>query len=226
MDNSKWFDIKLLVDTHGDLTHEMKNDGYSKHIKRVMQKLQLVCDILCHLGRKMGAKMLELLEEETEELKKMGQWNPSCFDAAYSTKLPLGAIRKLAGFVSANKLYFNTRTTVEPPDELLRKTPIGVWAIDAQQNLLEARGTSDSKCQTALHFLKFMAMLNRVFIQDSAAMMVLHSEREIHPVFESFECFRTPEFMVSTSRSANIYDMFPLFLTLFLARPHRLSRKQ
>ena len=73
-----------------------------------MTKPQIVSDILGHLGRKLGTKILELLEEETEELKKMGQWNPSVFDLAYSTKLPLGEIQKLAGFVSDHKLYFNT----------------------------------------------------------------------------------------------------------------------
>jgi 2-iminoacetate synthase ThiH len=49
---------------------------------------------------------------------------------------------------------------------------------------------------TAANFLNFMVALNRIFIQDLAAMMIQHPERATHPVFH-MERFRTEEFQVS-----------------------------
>lgn len=203
MDNSKWFDRKLLVDVCGnDMTVEMKNDGYSKHIKKVLQKLKLISDVLCHLGRKLGTKILELCEEETEELKKMGQWNPSVFDAAYSSKLPLGAIRKIAGFTSSSKIYFNTRTTIEPPNKLLYNTPMGRWCYDALDGVIEASSKLENEKQTAIHFLKFICEANKVFLQDMAALdVLLGEERSNHPLF-SLSVFSMPQWTVSTLLSA------------------------
>jgi Centromere DNA-binding protein complex CBF3 subunit, domain 2 len=125
-DNEKWFDVKLLVDVNSsDKTKEISNDGYSKHIKRTLGKHRIVQEKLCHLGRKLGVKILDLLEEESPEIQRMGNWNPSMMDKSYSSKLPMGPIRKLAGYSGNSKMYFNTRTTVEPCDDLLALTPIG-----------------------------------------------------------------------------------------------------
>jgi len=88
----------LLVDVNGsDLCKEMKNDSYAKHIMRVLLAHHLTCATVLHLGRNMGAKMLDLLKAEGNEIRRMGQWNPSLFDNSYSSKLPMGPIRKLAG---------------------------------------------------------------------------------------------------------------------------------
>ena len=38
LDNAKWFDIKLLVDINSnDFAKEMKNDSYSKHMKKLLK---------------------------------------------------------------------------------------------------------------------------------------------------------------------------------------------
>jgi hypothetical protein len=192
LDNSKWFDIKLLTDVHAeDNTKEMKNDSYGKHIKRILKKLNLVCDKLLHLGRNIGSRILEMLEEEMEGIRRMGQWNPSIFDTSYSTKLPMGPIRKLAGY---NKMYFNTRTTVQPPLELLKQTPIGEWIYEVKPEV-EAR--SKGKHPTACHVLQFLCQLNEVFMQDAAAMQVLHSNRADHPLFQTLPVFESDEFKAS-----------------------------
>jgi hypothetical protein len=81
LDNKKWFDIKFLVDINGsDFKTEMLNDSYGIHIKKILTKLSLSCSKLLHLGRNMGARILGMLEEESEEIRRMGQWNPSMFD--------------------------------------------------------------------------------------------------------------------------------------------------
>ena len=171
-DNKKWFDIKLLTDVNGsDNTASMKNDSYGKHVKRVLCKLQIVCDKLLHLGRNLGAKILDLLEEEMLEIKRMGQWDPSTFDNSYSSKLPMGPMRKLAGFFGSHKIHFNTRTTVKPCDTLLRSTPIGKWVYDALDAVLAVSDSGENT--TAIAVLRFFADLNEFFLQDFAALVLL-----------------------------------------------------
>lgn len=190
-DNNKWFDIKLLVDVFSDdLTKSMKNCCYAKKIKSVLTRLKLALCKLLHLGRNIGAKLLELMEEEDDAIRRMGQWNPSVCDNSYSVKLPMGPIRKLAGFGDGNSLCFNTRTVVLPSDELRRMTPFGSWCYDAFTGVV----MKDQSKTTALGFLKFMCELNDVLLQDAAAIMVLHPERADHSLFRDMEVFRSPEF--------------------------------
>ena len=135
-----------------------------------------------------------MLEEESEAIRRMGQWNPSIFDNSYSARLPLGPMRKLAGYHSSNKMYYNTRSTIEPDVSLLRSTPIGKWCYNALDGVLESSTEGDN--QTAIHTLRFFCELNRIFIQDAAAMMVLHPERGDHPIFTDLAIFSTVEFKV------------------------------
>jgi Centromere DNA-binding protein complex CBF3 subunit, domain 2/Transcriptional activator of glycolytic enzymes len=198
LENWKWFDVKFLAEIHsydGKLqTKEILNDSYAKHVKKVLQKLKVPCNKLLHLGRNMGARILEMLQEEAEEIRRMGQWNPSTQDNCYSSKLPMGPIRKLAGYHSNNKCYFNTRATIMPDDKLLRMCPIGKWSYDALDGVIQ--NDDEGTKQTALHVLKFMCDLNAVFLQDAAAMMCLHPERSDHVMFESMpSLFRSKEFL-------------------------------
>jgi Centromere DNA-binding protein complex CBF3 subunit, domain 2 len=65
LDNSKWFDVKVLVDvSSNDFTKEMKNDSYEKHIKSTLKRLKLNMNKILHLGRNIGSRILELLEAE------------------------------------------------------------------------------------------------------------------------------------------------------------------
>ena len=98
LDNSKWFSIKLLVDLNGgDFTK-----SYADAIKMILLFLGIAAMHLLHLGRNLGAKILEMLEEENSAIQTMGNWNPSMQSSCYSTKLPMQPIRKLAGFADAN----------------------------------------------------------------------------------------------------------------------------
>ncbi len=103
MDNKCWFDIKFLIDIQTrDNTKEMTNDSYAAHIWKILKRLNIMCNKILHLGRNVGTRILELLEEEAEEIRRMGQWNPNMRDHHYSSKLPMGPIRKLAGFHNNN----------------------------------------------------------------------------------------------------------------------------
>ena len=69
--------------------------------------------------------MLDFLEEMKEEKQLMGQWNPDLIYNHYSSKIPLRPIRKLAGYITHQALYFNPRSVVDPEEMLLvRLTPM------------------------------------------------------------------------------------------------------
>jgi hypothetical protein len=196
LDNSKWFSIKLLVDLNGgDFTKSLNNRSYADAIKMILLFLGIAAMHLLHLGRNLGAKILEMLEEENSAIQTMGNCSPSMQSSCYSTKLPMQPIRKLAGFTDANGMYYNPRTMVEVEESLLRLTPVGCWLFDAQAAVASANELGAGKF-TAMNFLAFMMTLNRVFIQDAAAMLVLHPEKIDHPLFR-LEVFRSVEFSVS-----------------------------
>jgi len=72
LDNKTWFDVKLLADVVGDAKLAMNNDSHSDKLKAVLHHLGLPTGDLCHLGRKLGSKLLDMLEEEMREIKRMG----------------------------------------------------------------------------------------------------------------------------------------------------------
>jgi len=196
-DNSKWFDTKLLVDVHGPTSYskQMKNDSYSKKIKEILKELGVPYNKLLHLGRNLGAKMLDLLEELKDEKRSMGQWAPDVIDNSYSSKLPMRPIRKLAGYTTQQVPYHNVRTVVEPSEALLRQTPMGSWCYDAYSDVCEAtRSATGNHHQTALQVLKFFCYINKVLVQDSAAMLILHPQRSRSPFFKVLPFLTSDEF--------------------------------
>jgi hypothetical protein len=202
LDNSYWFDVKFLVNVNKrkkpdeiqDYKTEMKSDSYSKHIKSVLHRLNLPTNKLLHLGRNAGTKALDLMEVSSEDIRRMGQWNNSVVDNSYSSKLPMTAIRSLAGFNSANGAYFNTRTTVMPSQELLDATPFGfAFKMIDQVNAEDPHGSH----RTAFQMLRFFMDMAVIFLQDSAAMMVQFPARSNHPMFHEIPLFSSDEFQVS-----------------------------
>ena len=186
--NAGWFKLKLLVDLHRtdyeSLTTPMKSNSYSKSIKDVLRYLNISAGHFVHLGRVLGSKILEMLEIESEEIRRLGNWNPKIQEQSYSTKLPMKPIRQLAGYTQSNGLFYNKRTIVDPPDELLKETPIGGWVYSALETVTLANIEGAGKYM-AYNFLLFMVELNKVFLQDTAAMMVLHGDRG------TIRCFST-----------------------------------
>jgi hypothetical protein len=196
LDNQKWFDVKLLIDVAtGDKKKQMSNDSYSTHVKNILGRLQLPQTKLCHLGRNIGAKTLQLFEAADTDIRIMGNWDPSMVDKAYSAQLPLKPIRSLAGYTDESKFYFNTRSTINPCQKLLEATPIGQWIYVAYSEVL--RQPNVQSHTTAVYFLKFLMDLNEIFLQDSAAMFHFKLGREQHSIFTNLEVFRLEEWKVS-----------------------------
>jgi hypothetical protein len=115
--------------------------------------------------------------------------------SCYWTKLSMQHISKLAGSTDANNMYYNPRTMVEVDKSLLWLTLLGCWLSDAQVAVASANELGAGKF-TAMNFLSFMMMSNRVFIQDAAAILVMNPKKIDHPLFW-LEVFWNVEFSVS-----------------------------
>lgn len=120
-----------------------------------------------------------------------GNWDPKTQDARYSCKIPVKAIRVLAGF-EEDEWHFNPRVGCEPPDAL--KKMIWPWIEDELEKVFAAENGDDRI--TAVCTLRFWLNLRTVILQDAAAMFVLHPDRIEHPVFK-LPVFRSPLFAVS-----------------------------
>ena len=126
MDNRSWFFKKFLVDAScSDTEKEMTNDGYGDSLRDILVTLRLPTTKILHLGRNAGTKQMDCDEVDEGEVRKMGQWNQSIYDQSYSSKLPMMAIRSLAGFPKESASYCNVRTTVMPSEALLLSLPLG-----------------------------------------------------------------------------------------------------
>jgi hypothetical protein len=99
----------------------------------------------------------------------------------------------MAGY-PGKSFYYNARTVVEPPDELLEATPMGRWLYKALKGVEErVLASNSSKHQTAWHVLNFFKDLNKFFLQDAAALVALHEERANHEIFQQLPVFKMQE---------------------------------
>jgi hypothetical protein len=185
--------IKLLVHpSGGEFKKPMSNDSsYTKTIKVILFALAIVAYHLVHLGRNLGPKILEMLKEESDCIHQLGNWNPPMQDSSYSTKLPMKPIRKLVGSYG------------------MHNNP-----LDAFKNIECAVSEQGLPKFTAFNVLKFMVVeLNKVFLQDTATMMLKHPERICNPLFR-LEVFQSDEFQVS-SRGLSWWHLMHLLTYVF-----------
>jgi hypothetical protein len=98
----------------------------------------------------------------------------------------------------ANRMHYNPppHTVVEVPEELVRLTPIGWWAINACSKVADVISEQGLPKFTAYNVLKFLVELNSIFLQDAATIMIQHPKRICNPLFR-LEVFQTSQFQVS-----------------------------
>ena len=137
------------------------------------------------------AERLSFRQQIVEDMKRMGNWNPSMFDNSHSSKVPMAPIKKLGGH--EGKIHWVPRGEVQPCDELLRATPIGKWVYDACAGVIEADDGAHVACIQAL---KFLMELKKFVAQDAAATMALHPERQHHPFCTEVDVFQSELFEV------------------------------
>jgi Centromere DNA-binding protein complex CBF3 subunit, domain 2 len=128
LDNSAWYDMKILVDAYNlqrSFSKPISNNTYCKAIKKVLQELRLPSTHFVHLGRKLGSKELEMLETQGSQIDALGNWNSNNVrETRYSTKLPMEAIKNKAGFTTGEKTHYLVRQGIDVLEVLLLKTPL------------------------------------------------------------------------------------------------------
>ena len=105
--NEKWFNVKLLVESSSANTKVCVSiQTYAKAMRSICKKLGIVSKHFVHFGRSVGAVKAELEEMDSALIKKLGNWNPDTQEDRYSAKLPLQALRIMAGHNRKKGLYY------------------------------------------------------------------------------------------------------------------------
>jgi hypothetical protein len=120
----------------------------------------------------------------------------------------MNAMCNLAGYNTANALYFNTRTTVMPSQDLCETAPLGSFSYVMLQQLRAA--DQESEHSTAFETLRWFCDLSVVFLQDTAAIMLLHPTRMSHPLFD-MDCFHSEDFKVRTISFNPSFSASPIY---------------
>ena len=132
LDNEDWFDIKVLVDLQNfaeTKTKGITEKSYAGEMLKVLHHLGLPTHHQLHFGRFMGPLEMELLDEaDNENIRILGNWDPKQQEKAYSSKLPMKAMKSKAGY-GQNGVYYCERTVMEPFLELYNL----FWSFVEQQ---------------------------------------------------------------------------------------------
>jgi Centromere DNA-binding protein complex CBF3 subunit, domain 2 len=192
--NEDWFDIKVLVDLHNFASTKTKgisDTTYTREIKKALKENTLPHKHLLHFGRREGAVDLECKQLDHEDIRRLGNWDPTIQEKAYSAKIPISAILCAGNFTEGGGIYFNPRTVVIPSQELQDM----IFAfVDPALEAVEAANRDGAEFWTALGFLRFMKRMKQVVLQDAAYMMEFLPDRVNHPVFFEIIVFHTDEF--------------------------------
>ena len=85
----------------------MSGRSYIKRIKKACSKLNIQTKKYLHFGRETGSALLEMEEVHQDDINAIGNWCKDVFHEHYSSNLPLGAMRSLAGFDNRYMSGFN-----------------------------------------------------------------------------------------------------------------------
>ena len=78
LDNKTWFDIQLLSENNSkDTKVSISNNTYSRGIKRACAKMNVPSMHVVHIGRVLGSCESELDEDDGQDLRSLGNWDPT-----------------------------------------------------------------------------------------------------------------------------------------------------
>ena len=180
--NAEWFSIKLLIDTRGaDNTKSLSDNAYYKCMKDACNTLGITSKHFVHFGRGAGPVRAELEELDGFNIADLGNWNVDTRRDVYSAKLPMKAMRVMAGHPESKGSAFLQRAQEQPSIVLQQQfftfIEIALQSVNATCN------------PTAIAFLNMLQRLRIVILQD-AAVMVLHGRKHCIfdlPIFTSAE---------------------------------------
>lgn len=122
-----------------------------------------------------------------------GNWDPKTQDQRYSAKMPVPAIRGMAGY-EPDDLHWLPRGQIVPEEELQRL--IFPWIEEELEKIYEVSKEDGHDRSTAVATLRLWQYLRVVIVQDAAAMFAEFPARKDHRFFR-IPVFHTQEFLVS-----------------------------
>ena len=155
----------------------MTTGVYTRKINGAFKYLCIHCNKVHHFGRDVGPALMDMQEVITDEIKNMGNWANDVFSNVYSCKLPLTAMRALAGYDPRRGYYKNPRTRFKGGgryDQLAAQ--LFPWVEEEMAKL------PSGECPTARSFLQLLKNLRWVILQDCAVMIGVH--KRTHYLFK------------------------------------------
>ena len=178
----------------------MAESQFVKKIKAACHRNSIESKSWLHFGRKTAPALMDL--EEVSELDKraLGNWATDVFGEVYSSKLPLAAMRVMAGFDKRSGMHHNPRTTFygDSTHAALAKK-IFPWI----EEVLEESDLTDKP--TARGFLNYLINLRWVILQDCA--VLIGKNKRKHFIFEHMsEIFDSETFKDFTAKMMEHLD--------------------
>jgi len=193
----EWFRIKCLVGLNNFAETKEKgvNDSaYTTLLNKALKDLLISVFKQLHIGRYTMSCDLET-SLTTDDIRNLGNWDPTVQEKAYSGKLPYNAIRVAGGYEETGGVYWNVRKLVEPSAALQAAFKEFAFADDwlpVCRNYHADESHKDTS-MTAICFLEFIQNLRRVVLQDCAYILEFHPERAHNPIY-GLSVFHTDEF--------------------------------
>ena len=152
----------------------MSSTSYVSKISCTCEHLGLACDKYKHIGRVIAPALMDFHECEELSKRNVGNWATDVYGTSYCTKLPLSAMRALAGFNVQRGFHVNKRSTFFG-DNYHKDLPkmIFPWIEDAMDKI------SSKFNPTAIGFLTLLKNLRWVIIQDCAVLIGVHNREHI-----------------------------------------------
>ena len=193
--NAHWFRTKLLIDpTKDNKEVAVKDQNYARAMKKVCNQLNIPSQHWIHFGRTVGSIKAELEELDGYNINDLGNWSVDTRRDVYSAKLPMKAMRVMAGHSESKYSVHLPRSSPIPPTKLQKMIfPF----VDEQLSSLT------TKNPTALAFIGLLVRLRIVLLQDVATMLIAGRN---HIIFSHTNIFRCPEFEAFTTVVKNYLE--------------------
>lgn len=174
----------------------MNDSAYMSLLNKALKDLLISVFKQLHIGRFTMSCDLET-SLTTDDIRNLGNWDPTVQEKAYSGKLPVKAIRVAGGYEETGGVYWDVRKLVEPSEELKAAFQefafADAWLPVCRQ--YHADESHNETSMTAICFLEFIQNLRRVVLQDCAYILEFHPDRAHNPIF-GLSVFHTNEFAV------------------------------
>ena len=194
--NKAWFNIKLLTDSRGfDNTISVTDQAYASNMKNACRHLGIISKHFVHFGRSAGSVKAELDELDGYNINDLGNWNVDTRRDVYSAKLPMKAMRVMAGHPDEKGSVFLPQDHIKP-SMTLQQTIFPF--IEKEIESIDAATNS-----TAFDFLNLLSCLRVIILQD-AATMILNSRGHFLFTLDVFNCEEFKEFLKNMSHHLNL----------------------